>query len=305
MVEFGQVVIGAPGSGKTTYCIAIQNILKNLNRECVVINLDFANDLIATEDYRVHKQDAANNDYMVLEPDIDVRELIKLEDIMEKFELGPNGSFLYAMQYLKNNINWLKKKIKEVKEKKGKLQLYYIFDCPGQVELYVNDNSIISILKEINEKEHGIRFCVVNITDSTLCKEHHQYISSLLLALSIQIHLPFPFLNFFSKSDLINEEQLDYAFDYYLEASELDNLVYLANKVEPTDDEKTVKIKKKFFDLEKSIVEMVEDFNLVGFVPISAIKNDQLLKAIKLVDKSVGYYLKDSVQPNQETAKSD
>ena len=39
MVRFGQVVIGAPGAGKSTYCRAAGNYLNAINRECVLINL--------------------------------------------------------------------------------------------------------------------------------------------------------------------------------------------------------------------------------------------------------------------------
>ena len=39
MSRFGQVVLGPPGSGKTTYCLAIASLLRELGREVVIINL--------------------------------------------------------------------------------------------------------------------------------------------------------------------------------------------------------------------------------------------------------------------------
>ena len=41
---FGQIVIGPPGSGKTTYCTGMQQFLRLLDRKVAVINLDPAND---------------------------------------------------------------------------------------------------------------------------------------------------------------------------------------------------------------------------------------------------------------------
>jgi len=36
---FGQLVIGPPSSGKTTYCNVMSNFLKSLGRKVAVINL--------------------------------------------------------------------------------------------------------------------------------------------------------------------------------------------------------------------------------------------------------------------------
>ena len=42
---YGQVVIGPPGSGKTTYCNGMQQYLRLLVRDCWVVNLDPANEV--------------------------------------------------------------------------------------------------------------------------------------------------------------------------------------------------------------------------------------------------------------------
>ena len=43
-MSFGQLVIGPPGSGKTTYCRAIKEYYEYFNRPICLINLDPAND---------------------------------------------------------------------------------------------------------------------------------------------------------------------------------------------------------------------------------------------------------------------
>ena len=40
MVRFGQIVIGSPGAGKSTYCRAAGNYLNSINRDSVLVNLD-------------------------------------------------------------------------------------------------------------------------------------------------------------------------------------------------------------------------------------------------------------------------
>lgn len=72
---FGQVVLGPPGSGKTTYCGKVFEFYKNkLNRQVQVINLDPA------------------NENMGYTPTIDVMKLVTVEEVMGSFNLGKNNS---------------------------------------------------------------------------------------------------------------------------------------------------------------------------------------------------------------------
>ena len=67
MVLFGQIVIGPPGCGKTTYCMGMQMFAEAVGRSCKVVNMDFANDSLP---------------YTAA---IDVRELVSLEVTEEKY----------------------------------------------------------------------------------------------------------------------------------------------------------------------------------------------------------------------------
>lgn len=49
---------------------------------------------------------------------------------MEELELGPNGGLVYCMEYLLDNMDWLKDELDKFDEDE-----YIIFDCPGQVWL--------------------------------------------------------------------------------------------------------------------------------------------------------------------------
>ncbi len=52
------------------------------------------------------------NEKTSYESNIHVTELIKIEDVMEEFKLGPNGSLIYAMNFLIENFDWLEQKLK-------------------------------------------------------------------------------------------------------------------------------------------------------------------------------------------------
>lgn len=90
-MPFAQLVIGPPGSGKSTYCDGMQQFLSAIGRKCSVVNLDPAND---------------HTSYPCA---LDIRSLVTLEKIMTDEELGPNGAVLYALEELEANVEWLQK----------------------------------------------------------------------------------------------------------------------------------------------------------------------------------------------------
>lgn len=63
---------------------------------------------------------------------------------MQEFKLGPNGSMIYAMEFLETNIDWLVNKIEQSSER------YFIFDLPGQVEIFSNHSSLKNIIKALS-----------------------------------------------------------------------------------------------------------------------------------------------------------
>lgn len=127
-MPFGEIVVGPPGSGKSTYCHGKHQLLTALNRPISVVNLDPAND---------------NIPYPCA---IDIASLITLQDVMDTYSLGPNGGMLYCMEYLDENFDWLDEKLKAL----GK-DAYVVFDLPGQVELSTNHESLKNIIKKLSK----------------------------------------------------------------------------------------------------------------------------------------------------------
>ena len=127
MPSFGQIVIGPPGSGKSTFCAGMCEFLTSLGRKVAVVNLDPANDSLS---YNCA---------------VDISTLITLNDVMENLKLGPNGGLIYCIEYLEKNIDWLEKKLKELKG------YYFLFDCPGQVELYTHHTSVRNVVRQLEK----------------------------------------------------------------------------------------------------------------------------------------------------------
>ncbi|KAI3856074.1 hypothetical protein MKX03_009642 [Papaver bracteatum] len=170
---FGQVVIGPPGSGKTTYCNGMSQFLRLIGRKHVrfgCINV------------RVH--------FILYECAVNIEDLIKLSDVMAEHSLGPNGGLVYCMDYLEKNMDWLESKLAPLIK-----DHYLLFDFPGQVELFFLIEKLI--------KKLDLRLTAIHLVDAHLCSDPGKYVSALLLSLSTMLHLELPHINVLSKIDLI------------------------------------------------------------------------------------------------------
>eukprot|EP00879_Flechtneria_rotunda_P006034 GHRR01006346.1.p1 GENE.GHRR01006346.1~~GHRR01006346.1.p1 ORF type:complete len:334 (+),score=112.45 GHRR01006346.1:132-1133(+) len=256
-MPFGQLVIGPPGSGKTTYCNGVEQYLTALGRKVAIINLDPANDVLP------------------FKPTVDVSELVCLETVMEELKLGPNGGMLYCMEYLQANLDWLKDKLTPL-EQDG---CYVLFDCPGQVELFTQQPAFKQLLQALTDQWH-YRLTAVHLIDAHLATDPAKYISALLLALSVTLHLEMPQVNVLSKIDLLTQYgELAFNLDYY---TEVQDLRYLLGSMGERG------FSRRFRKLSASLCELVEDYGLVSFTPLAIQDRASVERLINLVDKANG-----------------
>ncbi|KAK9129053.1 hypothetical protein Syun_017850 [Stephania yunnanensis] len=254
---FGQVVIGPPGSGKTTYCNGMSQFLKLIGRKVAVINLDPANDALPYECA------------------VNIEDLIKLEDVMNEHSLGPNGGLVYCMDYLQKNIDWLESKLMPfIKDH------YLLFDFPGQVELFSVHTNVRNIINKLMKKL-DLRLTAIHLVDAHLCSDPGKYVSALLLSLSTMIHLELPHINVLSKIDLIESYgKLAFNLDFYTDVQDLSYLQYHLDQ-----DPRHAKYRK----LTKELCEVVEDYGLVNFTTLDIQDKESVANLVKLIDKSNGY----------------
>ena len=128
-LSFGQIVIGPPGSGKTTYCKGMTEFLTKMGRRVAVVNMDPANDSLPYD------------------CSIDISDLVTLSEVMECLKLGPNGGLIYCIEFLEKNFSWFQNKLKEFSDG----GYYFLFDCPGQVELYTHHDSVRRIFQNLEK----------------------------------------------------------------------------------------------------------------------------------------------------------
>lgn len=269
-MAFAQVVIGPPGSGKTTYCQGMKEFLTNIGRKVAVVNLDPANDILPYE------------------ASVNLSDLITVGDVMDNLKLGPNGGLVYCMEYLEKNMDWLKDQLAKYEDH------YILFDCPGQVELYTHHNSVRNILATLTKWNY--KLVAVHLVDSHYCSEPSKFISVLLTSLSTMLQMELPHINVLSKIDLIESYgKLAFNLDFFTEVLDLNYLLEMVG-----DDP----LLKKFKKMNEAIIGVIQDYSLVSFTTLNIQDKDSLLGVMKLVDKANGYVFGDLEERNMNSLMS-
>lgn len=150
---------GPPGAGKSTFCNGLQQFMRAVARPCSVGNLDPANDNIPYD------------------ADFDVRELVNVDEVMEREELGPNGGVLWAMEEVETNLDWLLEKLEDCGMQFPPKQIVcYVADCfveetilldpPGQAELTTHHTALPRILQRIEKSGYRVGTSLVPSIDA-------------------------------------------------------------------------------------------------------------------------------------------
>lgn len=270
--KFGQIIIGAPGSGKTTYIKTMKDFYTKCNRKTMSINLDPANE----------------NDESFF--DIDIKKLINLEDVEKKMKLGPNGSFLYCINFLHENISWLEN---QINQKKFENFNYILIDTPGQIEIFTISPEFKEICEYLtNPKKLNIKLCCVNLIECINICDMPKYIFSIFSVLNSMMNLALPQVNFISKCDLIKELKKNNEFDLPME--------FFKNPNDQTQLQyyfEGMKMNKKFNELNKKISEFISEYSLVSFSLLDLTNVRHINRATYLIDKANGYiYMKELME---------
>ncbi|KAF7724753.1 ATP binding protein [Apophysomyces ossiformis] len=284
--------MGPAGSGKSTYCATMMTHCQTTGRRVHLVNLDPA---------------AENFEY---EPTIDIRELITLEDVMEELDYGPNGGLIYCLEFLLNNVDWLEEEIGNYDDD------YLIIDCPGQIELYTH----FPIMRRICEtlQRWNMTVCGVYCLESQFIEDKYKYFSGVLSAMSAMVNLEIPHVNVMTKMDLVqgdygnkkeeenagNEEEdetkkqrqrrrrrqwekamTERELERYLEPDPL----LIAEEAGAVSEENRSSRSLKFNALNQAIVQLIDDYSMVSFIPLNITDEDSVEYVLSSVDHAMQY----------------
>lgn len=327
MVLYGQVAAGPPGAGKTTYCTGMQEYLRYLGRNALVINLDPANEVPKTKTSAEGGTEPVENEndlpYEVL---LDVCEcVVNLSSVMKQLGLGPNGGLVYCMEYLEAHVDKIVAMIEERIRNEDE-DVYLIFDLPGQVELYTHGNAVPRLLSKL-VKILDLRLVAVQLIDSHYCTEPSNFLSAALLGTTVMLKLELPTVNVLSKVDLLaSYGPLPFSLEFFTDCQDLNRLVpFLHQGHDDTttnnDDAKyssvsstelydedsyaddpeyqlarKVKLSSPFFRrherLHKAMAEVVDEFGLIAFLPLDISNAESVGRILSRIDKCNGYVFK-------------
>ena len=226
--------IGTAGSGKSLLTSTFSDWLKLKKQKVIAVNLD---------------PGVSNLPYT---PDIDIREYISLGDIMDKYELGPNGALIMAADLIATEIETLRNDIEEYNAD------YVLIDTPGQLELFAFRASGPYIVNEISEDLKVMLY----LFDSTFSVNPQNYVSNIFLASAVYTRFTLPMIHILSKTDMIPKKEVT----KILEWSESDDT--LAEAIEETSSD----IKRL---MNRGLMRLFSNLGLsIALVPVSSTKDE-------------------------------
>ncbi len=190
--------IGSAGSGKSTLTGAFLGWMQRQGYDAVTVNLD---------------PGIENAPYV---PDVDIREWIKLKDIMEEYGVGPNGAQIIAADMLALNTGEMKEIIESFETD------YVIFDTPGQMELFTLRQSGKVLVDSFGAGKSIIGY----LYDPVISKTPSGFITLMLQAASVQVRFNVPFMGVLTKSDLLKDEEREDILKWSQDFMELDSAIH-------------------------------------------------------------------------------
>jgi GTPase SAR1 family protein len=305
---YGQVVVGPPGSGKTTFCNGMQQYLRLLNRDAWVVNMDPANETTPTKNDDCESHD--NYSSLPYDTLFDVCEqVVNLSSVSEQTGLGPNGGLVYCMEYIEAHMDEIICKLHELLQP----NMYLLFDFPGQVELYTHSTCAQSIVHKL-AAAFDLRLTAVQLLDAHYCTDASKFLSAALLGTTTMLRLELPTVSVLSKADLLcNYGELPMQFEFFTECLELDRLLPFlsegsysaATSLDYYDIEDAIsndveykaarrkrrgsKFSRKFMKLHEALAEVTQDFGLLSFAPLDISCPESVGRALARIDKCNGY----------------
>jgi GTPase SAR1 family protein len=178
-------ITGTAGSGKSLLASRLLQWYRDNQSFPITLNLD---------------PGAINLPYT---PDVDIRDYIDIQTLMESYDLGPNGSLVMASDMIATRLDEIQNEVETLNPD------YIIVDTPGQIELFAYRASGPYIVSNFRSDNKVTLF----IFDGMLASSPINYVSVALLASSIKLRLKISQVNVLTKRDLI-VEKLKYILEW-------------------------------------------------------------------------------------------
>ncbi len=170
-------ITGTAGSGKSMLTSALKNWYVNRGEDAIAVNLDPG---VVELPY---------------EPDVDIRDRIQLQDVMQDYSLGPNGALILAADLVATRLGEIQEEVESYKAEN------VIVDTPGQTELFAFRESGEFIVRELKADSKVLIFLV----DPLLASTPANFLSLALLSASVGLRLNIPKITVLTKRDIARD----------------------------------------------------------------------------------------------------
>ncbi|MFB0543294.1 MAG: ATP/GTP-binding protein, partial [Candidatus Bathyarchaeia archaeon] len=150
-------VLGTAGSGKSLLTSAFSTWLSMQGENVGTLNLD------------------PGAVVLPYTPDVNVRDYIRVEDLMEEYRIGPNGALVLACDMVAESIDALAEELELIDPD------LVIVDTPGQMELF----AFRQAGREIAERMSGQGKAVLYLFDALFSREPLNYVANMFLSAAV------------------------------------------------------------------------------------------------------------------------
>ncbi|MHA1132112.1 MAG: ATP/GTP-binding protein [Candidatus Helarchaeota archaeon] len=149
--------------------------------------------------------------------DIEIRDYIRVEDVIEEYKLGPNGALVASTDLTINFLNQIKQEINELRPN------HIIVDTPGQMELFAFRSSGLYIFASLGGQNSVMNYLI----DPNLAQRPSGFVTAIYLGLSVQTRFHVPQQYILSKIDLLSQEKVEEIIQWSTDFDMLENALNL------------------------------------------------------------------------------
>jgi GTPase SAR1 family protein len=207
---------------------------------------------------------------------------------MEEFGLGPNGGLVYCLEFLLEHVDWLEEDLEGFSDE------FLIIDCPGQIELYTHYDIMPKLIAAFTR--HDYRVAAVYLLESQFFQDITKFFAGVLNATSAMMQLGVAHLNVISKMDLLEPQNPgapraadgeDDDDDVTDESHPLHRYFYpdpalLAERLSEAT-------RPKFYRLNEALVQLIDEFDMVNFIPLNPKKESSLIRIMGHIDQATQF----------------
>jgi GTPase SAR1 family protein len=171
-------IVGTAGCGKSLLTHSLKDWFTSKGSHVITVNLD------------------PGAESLPYQPDVDIRLFVDIHQLMQRYQLGPNGALVLATDMAASKLEEIQDDIDSYNAE------FVIFDTPGQVELFAYRPGGEFLARQLSADEKALIF----VFDAWLCTTPENFLSLTLLASSVKLRFGLPFLPILNKVDLAGED---------------------------------------------------------------------------------------------------